>query len=70
MKPEFSLGASSPDGMVALALVTALMGDMTPEHQRQLLSKAHGLLPPNPAINPMEARRMVDAMLRRVQSVK
>ncbi len=70
MKPDFSHGTSSPDGMVALALVTALMGDMTPERQRQILSKAQSRFHSASGANAKEAHRMIDAMLRQVQSVK
>jgi hypothetical protein len=56
-------GVSSSDGMVALALVTALIDSLPVNEQRKLLSEAATALSTSPALNRDEARRMVGAML-------
>ena len=65
MKPEFSKKESSPDGMAALALVSALIGrlKLAPDQMQHVLSDAKALLPPPPGQNTTEAHSMLAKMM-------
>jgi hypothetical protein len=66
MLPSYSRQGSSPDGMVALALVAASLSTLPTEEQGRLLLQAKLRLPADRAIHAIEARRMIDEMLREI----
>jgi hypothetical protein len=60
---ESHSGVNSPDGLAALALVTALIDGLPVGEQRKVLSEGIALLLSSPGTNRDEARRIVGAML-------
>jgi hypothetical protein len=71
MKIEWSKTVSSPDGLVALAIGAALLQEFQAQYQRKLLTRAAehlGKLDPV-AMNPKEARRMIEEMIKQYSSV-
>jgi hypothetical protein len=60
---ESRCGNISPDGLAALALVTALINTPRAGEQRTVLSEAIAFLSTSPGTDRDEARRIVGAML-------
>jgi hypothetical protein len=68
MKIEFSRVGSSPDGIAALAIVTAMIDSMPTDKQRSLLSRTGILLGNNDRAYHREAARIIAAMLAQLET--
>ena len=63
MLPSYSRQGSSPDGMVALALIIASLSALPAEEQERLLLKAQALLPRATTVHAIEAHSTIGEML-------